>query len=102
VKSLVIDGKVRRWWDTNAYEQDGECGWSKAHERRVIAGCAEFVSAVVRESGLVAGGFATLGMSMGEVKEGHFRLDIEAILSRILTLVGHESAGAQVFVRCWI
>jgi len=65
-----------------------------------MAGCAEFVIAAVRDSGLAGAGLAMFGMSMGDVKTGHLDFDMDAKLSRILNSVGHESLGDRVCGRC--
>lgn len=47
----------------------------------MIAGCAGFVRAVVRDSALAGNGLATFGKSIGDVKRGHLSCEIDARLS---------------------
>ena len=67
--------------------QEGSCGWRRAQERDLMAGCAEEVMGEMEPRRL--GRVSVSGKRMGEMKGGHLWREISARLSTMSKVPGH-------------
>ena len=84
---FVTLGNSRKTWVLNVLTQLGSAGCKRAHERRVIAGCAGATvgAADAREMGRED----VVGNRIGDLKDGYFSCAIVPMLSRTWSRVGH-------------
>ena len=86
VKKRATLGKAWIQYETYVLRQDGSCGWSKAQDNDLIAGCAGEVIGEMEDRAL--GRVSKSGKRIGDVKAGHFAFEMRAKLSAMETVEG--------------
>jgi hypothetical protein len=85
-----------------ARKHDGSAGWSRAHDRFCVAGCALDVMGEIMVSMPFGRVFVMFGCRIGETNGGHFSLAIWAKASIVSFALGHWTFGERFSGLFWI